>query len=418
MALGGGSVHITRGGYEFLLKDTSLQLWTFVDEYLRTAPARGVPTTEILAFLFEIGFCKPRVGYALSALSDTQRALLDDFASFGLVYVPEEQDVSPPDELPAGDRERGLAKLAARRRQHAAAAKAAAVVVATPDGPTTARGDVKPRMSSDGLGAMTAEDGTGEGDGDSEAEAEARALEEAFCGFDYEDAFSCRRFFPTSLAVILTQPEGSSAATYAQMSQALARGAASSAGSSSSSSSAGGGGGPTSLAVIVEKNFKLYAYTTVDLHLALLALFAKIEVKLPNLIVATLTRRSVLAAMHKGISADQIRAFLRAHAHPAVTAQGLDVPENVVDQLFIWQAERHRVRYAGGALLSAFDSPEQFRGLLEYLLPRDGVLFADEDPEDTKLVIQERAFEDTKAWLKAQREGTLPELLAAQAASS
>lgn len=39
---GGGNVFITRAGYEFLLRDTSVQLWTFINEYLRTATSRGM----------------------------------------------------------------------------------------------------------------------------------------------------------------------------------------------------------------------------------------------------------------------------------------------------------------------------------------------------------------------------------------
>lgn len=42
VAAGGGNVFITRAGYEFLLRDTSVQLWTFINEYLRTATSRGM----------------------------------------------------------------------------------------------------------------------------------------------------------------------------------------------------------------------------------------------------------------------------------------------------------------------------------------------------------------------------------------
>ena len=434
-----------------------MQLWTFIDEYLRTAPARGMATTEILAFLFEIGFCKPRQGYAISALNDTQRSLLDDFASFGLVYVPEQQDVLMPEELPAEDKQRGLAAAAERRqtarraRQKEAELKrqekqqqaqtAAANRQPTKADPAAASGGwatVSEPSSSSGGGGWSAVSGDGtalksdpastiksdpagdssnSGDGmaidgddggpiDEEAEEAAAAEMDALtAGFDYDDPYAARRFFPTSLAVILTNPDGSSASTFARMSEALARGAAAGGTSASSSGGTAAPSAPTALKIVVEKNFKVYAYTTVDLHLALLALFAKIELKLPNLIVATLTRRSVLSAMDKGIKADQIRAFLRAHAHPSVTSQGLDVPENVVDQLYIWQAERHRVRYSSGALFTSFDSPEQFRALLAFLLAKDGILFADEAAQ--AMVVHERCMEDARNWVKAQREGSV-----------
>ena len=83
---------ITRAGYEFLLRDTAVQLWTFLGAYLSTAESRGMRTIDILAFLLELGFCSAGSGYALSALTEKQTTLLDDFASFGLVYVPETQE--------------------------------------------------------------------------------------------------------------------------------------------------------------------------------------------------------------------------------------------------------------------------------------------------------------------------------------
>ncbi len=101
MDAGGGAVHITRAGYRFLLRDTGSQLWTFMSEYLRSAPSRGLHTGDILALLLQLGFCKPGEGVALEALADkpTQFALLDDFAAFGLIFIPEDQVAADP--LPA-----------------------------------------------------------------------------------------------------------------------------------------------------------------------------------------------------------------------------------------------------------------------------------------------------------------------------
>ena len=100
--------------------------------------------------------------------------------------------------------------------------------------------------------------------------------------------------------------------------------------------------------------------TRVDLHLALLALFAHIDVRLPDLVVATLTLRSVMTAMEKGIAAADIYHFLAVRAHPTVTARGPPVPENVADQLHLWEAERARVRFAPAALLHGFPSDAAF----------------------------------------------------------
>jgi len=87
--------------------------------------------------------------------------------------------------------------------------------------------------------------------------------------------------------------------------------------------------------------------------------------RMPDVVVATLTRRSVVSAMQKGMGAALIVHFLRARVHPAVAAQvrslvdtnsphtyaappihyilscqGLGVPDNVVDQLHLWEQEQ------------------------------------------------------------------------------
>ena len=91
MAKGNCAVSITRAGYEFLLRDTAVQLWTFLRAYIESAGTRGTRPIDVLAFLLELGFCTAGSGYAVSALSPSQRALLTDFESFGLVYIPVEQ---------------------------------------------------------------------------------------------------------------------------------------------------------------------------------------------------------------------------------------------------------------------------------------------------------------------------------------
>ncbi|RYG53287.1 hypothetical protein EON66_08760, partial [archaeon] len=86
-AVSTGPLHITRAGYSFLLKDTSVQLWTFMNEYLASPPAAGIRPTDILTFLLELGFCRVGEGFAVTSLTPTRRMLLADFATFGLLAV-------------------------------------------------------------------------------------------------------------------------------------------------------------------------------------------------------------------------------------------------------------------------------------------------------------------------------------------
>ncbi|KAK4689016.1 DNA repair protein RAD50, partial [Tremellales sp. Uapishka_1] len=68
--------------------------------------------------------------------------------------------------------------------------------------------------------------------------------------------------------------------------------------------------------LIMETNYKIYAYTSNELEIAILNLFVDIRIRYPNLVVGKLDRRCVKAAMEKGISAHQIIAYLSSHAHP------------------------------------------------------------------------------------------------------
>ena len=45
--------------------------------------------------------------------------------------------------------------------------------------------------------------------------------------------------------------------------------------------------------LIVETNFKVYAYTNSKLYLAILKLFLRVEYAFPNLVVATLNRSNL-----------------------------------------------------------------------------------------------------------------------------
>jgi len=278
---GNGEIHVTRWGYEFLLKDTSVQLWTFMHEYIRTAPSRGLKPTHVLSLLFRLGFSRPGKAYPLKGLNVDEVKLIRDFSSFGLVCLPK---------------------------------------------------------------------GTGKGNS------------------------SPDRFYPTSLALLLTQPPEEESPTLQQArkrskagSSMPEGGAAAVAGPAAltTSSSAfsvnaltravGSSNMSSALGLVVETNFRLYAYSSSKLHIALLALFSRVELLLPNLTVATLTRRTIVSANACGIPCSRIVAFLESHS--AVPGRG--VPENVHQQLLLWEMEKERVQARKAVLLGPMDSREQ-----------------------------------------------------------
>jgi transcription initiation factor TFIIH subunit 4 len=103
------------------------------------------------------------------------------------------------------------------------------------------------------------------------------------------------------------------------------------------------------LAIICQTNFQLCAYTTSELHVSMLGLFCDVQTirRLPNVVFMTITRDSVKAAFSLGIQAQQILRFLEKHAHPKLrqgTASA--IPGNIVDQIYLWDQERHRLGWA------------------------------------------------------------------------
>ena len=103
--------------------------------------------------------------------------------------------------------------------------------------------------------------------------------------------------------------------------------------------------GSSHLAIIVQTNFSVAAYTTTALHVKMLSLFVDPGsfLFLPNMVMGNITRESVKDAMAKGIKASQIISFLKINAHPCLTGSQHVVPENVEDQVFLWGRELTRV---------------------------------------------------------------------------
>jgi len=101
------------------------------------------------------------------------------------------------------------------------------------------------------------------------------------------------------------------------------------------------------IAIIVQTNFQICAYTTSSLHVSMLGLFCDVTTfrRLPNVIFYRITRDSVKGAFKLGIEARQILRFLKMHAHPRLrTGNQSLIPGNVEDQIILWDRERSRVK--------------------------------------------------------------------------
>ncbi|KAI6122238.1 transcription factor Tfb2-domain-containing protein [Pisolithus croceorrhizus] len=118
--------------------------------------------------------------------------------------------------------------------------------------------------------------------------------------------------------------------------------------------------------IILETNYRVYAYTNNPLQTAVLHLFVTMKYRFPNLVVGMLTRESVRKALSNGITADQIISYLVAHAHPQMRKNNPLLPVTVQDQIRLWELERNRLKSAEGFLYKDFASQADYEYVLAY----------------------------------------------------
>ncbi|RDW66424.1 hypothetical protein BP6252_10059 [Coleophoma cylindrospora] len=125
--------------------------------------------------------------------------------------------------------------------------------------------------------------------------------------------------------------------------------------------------------IIIETNYRLYAYTSSPLQIAVLALFSKLSTRYPNMVSGRITRDSIRQAITHGITSDQIISYLSTHAHPQLlkhagaVGAGPVLPPTVVDQIRLWQIENERMKATPGFLFRDFDGGQkEYEGCVRY----------------------------------------------------
>ena len=166
-------------------------------------------------------------------------------------------------------------------------------------------------------------------------------------GIIYQDNADSERFYPTRLATTLTSDAGAIRSASTGFSNAV-------------QSSDGAG------FIIVETNYRIYAYTSSNLQIAILGLFTKMGTRYPNMITGKLTRESIRRAINMGITSDQIIDFLSTHAHPQMRKNNPVLPPTVVDQIRLWQIEGERMKSTVGFLFKDFVSAAEFEAPCRY----------------------------------------------------
>ncbi|KAH9762205.1 General transcription and DNA repair factor IIH subunit TFB2 [Citrus sinensis] len=157
--------------------------------------------------------------------------------------------------------------------------------------------------------------------------------------------------------------------------------------------------------VVVETNFRMYAYSTSKLHCEILRLFSKIEYQLPNLIVGAITKESLYNAFENGITAEQVSliiSFLQQNAHPRVADRIPSVPENVCDQIRLWESDLNRVEMTPAHYYEEFPSRDVFEAACDYARDRSGLLW--EDSKKMRLVVNAEIHMHMREFLRGQNK--------------
>ncbi|KAK5654692.1 hypothetical protein OQA88_7016 [Cercophora sp. LCS_1] len=208
-----------------------------------------------------------------------------------------------------------------------------------------------------------------------------------------------RQYFPTRLATTLT----STASALRSVSSGFT---AATTGESGDAASLGKTAAekPTKGSIIIETNYRIYAYTSSPLQIAVLALFSTLNMRFSNMVTGRLTRESIRRAISYGITADQIITYLAAHAHEQMAHQAAALgrpvlPPTVVDQIRLWQLENERMRTQAGFLFKDFDSPEEYFALSSYA-EEIGVL---EWKNDKKAMFFVSKYEQIRDYLKSRK---------------
>ncbi|KAH7400698.1 transcription factor Tfb2-domain-containing protein [Phaeosphaeria sp. MPI-PUGE-AT-0046c] len=167
-------------------------------------------------------------------------------------------------------------------------------------------------------------------------------------GIVYRASKESRTFYPTRLATTLTSESGALPGSDIASSQK-----------------------PESKAqnkgfIIIETNYRLYAYTNSLIQIAILSLFTKLQHRFPNLVSGKLTKESVHRAVQAGITSAQIISFLTTYAHPQMQKSNPPLPPTVMDQIRLWEYEGERVEVTHGYLMREFGSEAEYRDVLGY----------------------------------------------------
>ncbi|KAL1931919.1 hypothetical protein VTP01DRAFT_8975 [Rhizomucor pusillus] len=150
--------------------------------------------------------------------------------------------------------------------------------------------------------------------------------------------------------------------------------------------------------VILETNYRVYAYTDSPLQIAVLNLFVQLQSRFSNMVAGVITRDSVRNALLKGITADQIISYLQTHAHPQMRKKPPVLPVTVVDQIRLWEMERSRLKTTEAYLYHEFNVQADFEAAEKYARDLGVLLWS--NARKRAMVITHEGHDSVKGFVK------------------
>ncbi len=191
--------------------------------------------------------------------------------------------------------------------------------------------------------------------------------------------------------------------------------------------------------IIVESNFKVYAYTDDPLHIGIIRLFAEVTHELEGLLVAYITAQSARSAFRHGLTSTDILRYMGSYIHPSVFQRlveneretnkkrglsggdlmsgaapgpGAGIPVTVRDQLSLWEQERRRVKVIeeDALVLRRFASNgNEFKNIVQWARDNDYLLWhADCAPDDLgamEIVIRRKHEQEVLSMIRRYKAG-------------
>ncbi|KAF3761678.1 transcription factor Tfb2 [Cryphonectria parasitica EP155] len=216
-------------------------------------------------------------------------------------------------------------------------------------------------------------------------------------GLVFVDSAHAGQYYPTRLATTLTSGAGALRSVSAGVDAAIA----------SNADGVADSGQKTGF-IILETNYRIYAYTSSPLQISVLALFCELKHRFAGMVTGRLTRRSIRSAVAYGITADQIISYLATHAHDQMHRMAAlnnkpVLPPTVVDQIRLWQLENERMKTSKGFLFKEFDTPQEYESVARYA-EEIGVLVWKSDVKQSFFASRHEQLRDFLKQLKNRRD--------------